>query len=486
MLTQNEWTFIDFITSLDIVPGLSETGYALNILAPNTVAALPNRISKTLLASYGRLIGGIRFQSNFLAQNGILFYDTGVEQLAIGIDLFTGFISVYLGLFTTKIQTSTTPISIGTVHVLEWDITFGLHGAGGYTLYLDGVELMSFVGTTISTANASANGIAPVSYNVQNVGSSFVIDDFYLFDDTTLFNNAVLLSNPRVETQFPVADHQTQFTNIGNIIGVAFSTIPGSTNAPGANKLFLRQFTPNVNCTLNSVAFIPEATNGGANFKAVVYSDSTSVPGSLLSSGPQTIGTVAGAPFTANLTTPQNLTAATPYWIGFITDTSVLMAEQDTSTKGTVANNTYASGAPGTAPSMTLNQPSWVLWGNCTGATTNWESEAVNPPPGDISSIQSGVAGTEDLYGFAALSVDVVDVYTIAVKGHAKLATPGARTLSLPTKSSSTTGLGSNPSLSPNTAYGWFGSYFDVDPNTSTTWTPTAVSNSFSGPKVAT
>ena len=161
-----------------------------------------------------------------------------------------------------------------------------------------------------------------------NLSNTLQLDDLYLFDTTTSFNNAVLNTNPRIETQFPVSDSTVQFSFGAAILGNAYS-ITSNTNAPGANELFLRSFTPGVNCTIASVSCVPEATSAAANFEAVIYSDSGGAPHSLLSGGSQVTGTTLGTTLTGPLTTPQSLTAGTPYWLGFITDTSVVLAEVD-------------------------------------------------------------------------------------------------------------------------------------------------------------
>ncbi len=134
----------------------------------------------------------------------------------------------------------------------------------------------------------------------------------------------------------------------------------------------------------------PGATSETAKFKAVAYADSTGAPGSLLSSGTEVVGCTSGSTLTGALVTPQSLTAGTPCWIGFITDTSVILQQADSGTSGYKASNTYASGAPGTAPAMTGGQASWLLYGNVSGITGhNWLELDNNPALGDLSSVYS-------------------------------------------------------------------------------------------------
>lgn len=121
---------------------------------------------------------------------------------------------------------------------------------------------------------------------------------------------------------------------------------------------------------------------------------------------------------TGALITPQSLTAGTPCWIGFITDTSVVLQQADAGTAGSKASNTYTSGAPGTTPAMTGGQASWLLYGNVSGITAhNWLELANNPALGDLSYVYSDAVNDEDLFTFDALSVNPDAIYTVAVKG---------------------------------------------------------------------
>lgn len=491
LLTQNRWTSVlnsGFNSgNFFIIPGLSETGYALVMQV-----GFGPVLSKTLRTSYTRLIGGFRFLSTLQATSGVAFYDGPDAQVSIGVDALTGLITVYAGQWSTVLGRSQFSVSGNTIHYLEYDITFGLGGSGSYQVWIDGVSVVNGIGGTQQSCNASANVFQLASVSAGAGGQSFMAyDDLYLFDSTTATNNQVVLANPRIESQWPIADYQKQFANIGNIIGVAFSEMSlttGIQDAPGANTLFLRQFSPTVNCNINAVSILPgpSSTNNIVKIKAVIYSDSSGVPGTLLSGGVETVGSLGSIPMTSSLSSPQALTAGTPYWIGVITDTAVsLSLETDQTKKGSKVANAYASGAPSTAPTMTANQASWVLYGRCTGAATNYQSMAVDPPAGDVSSIQSSTVNNEDLYTFPALSSDVTNVYGVMVSGHARLAATGSRTIDLRTLSNATDSGGSITGQTPQTSYGWFDTFLDLDPDGNIGWTRTSLGLAKSGPKVA-
>jgi hypothetical protein len=477
-LTAGEWT-ASAVGTLTIVAPLSATGNALQLAY---TASASSHLSKTLAGSYSRLIGGIRFSSNLAtAQAGLAFTNGGTTACTITINT-AGTISLRTGTASgTALATSSASVSANSTHYLEWDITFGASSA--YQVWLDGVSAFSGTGNTGNSAT-TATGISFIT-NTSSV--TIIFDDLYLFDSTGGANNAVLLTSPRVETQFPNADSSVQFGFGAAILGSASQRVT-ATNAPGANELFLRSFTPTQAGVLQSVSCIPGATSAGANFKGVAYSDNSGVPNSLLSSGSQVTGTTNGTTLTGALTTPQTLSAGTAYWIGFITDTSVVLQEVDSTTTGQKASNTYGSGAPGTAPTMTTGQASWIIYGNLTGVGVNNYEEAIpsnqNQPVGDPSYVFDSTSGHEDLYNFPALSVTPSAIYTVSVKGYAKRSDSGARTVSLRMKSSGTDSGGTNTGQTPGTTYGWLDTLFDTDPNTSAAWTPGNLNAATSGFKI--
>jgi hypothetical protein len=225
---------------------------------------------------------------------------------------------------------------------------------------------------------------------------------------------------------------------------------------------------------------MPGASSGAANYRGVVYGDTAGAAGALLSSGTQVTGVTSGTATTLPLTTPQSLSAGTQYWLGFINDTSVNLQQTDGSNLGYRAANTYASGAPGTAPAMTSGQFSWLIWGNLTGITgNNWYESAQQPPSGPYSYVFDATVGHEDLYNFAPVASPTV--HAVAVKAYTQKSDAGTRTVSMRTKSGSTDSGGSLTGQAQGTTFGWLGSYFPTDPNTSAAWTVAALNAATSG-----
>jgi len=473
LLTAGEWSSTTGPPTLAIVAGLSATGYALQI----TGAAVS--INKTLPGSYARLIGGLRFSSTLAGVCGIQFIDVASNQAGICINS-AGTIAVRSGSYSagTILGTSTATITASSVHYLEWDITF--NNAGSYQLWLDGVSILSGSGDTTNTANSSASGLQVIA---GNVSVNFVVDDLYLFDASGSANNAVLLTSPRIETQFPTGDGSTvQFAAGAAIVGSSVSRIAAA-QGMAVNQMRLRPVTPAVNCTINAVSISPVATNASIQLRPVIYSDSAGLPNSLMSAGSTVTGITPGTHRTMPLTTPQALTAGTQYWIGVMNDivlASSLSGLDGTNTDRTVTAS-FASGAPGTA-SGTAAAVAAVIWGNVT-ASANWYTQQ-SPPQGSQSYVFEANVGEEDLYSYPALSATPSAIYTVAVKASVSKSDAGAKTVSLRMKSGATDSGGSAGALAPGTGYGWLTTLFPTDPATAAAWTLAALNAAQSGVKV--
>jgi len=480
LLTQGEWTSAASGT-FNIVAGLSSTGYALSL----GTAALAN-ISKTLPANYGRLIGGIRLSAiNLTANSGIQFSDAGTNQCGICLTASTGTFSVKTGSYTsgTVLGTSAASLTTGTIHYLEWDITFAT--AGSYQLWLDGVSILSGSGNTHGSANNYANQIALTNANASTI--SITYDDLYLFDNTTTQNNAVLLTSPRIETQFPISDGAVQFAVGASTLGNNVSRAGGSYTPP-ANNLYLRAFTPTRSCTLSSISVLGGSTSSATiNVKPVIYADNAGSPngGALLSTGSAVTGVTAGTVQTYPLTTPQSLSAGTQYWLGTIADTSPanVFALGDTLVSGRTAPSSFTTPST-TCPTSTAGQTTAALWGNITLASpVNWYEHS-NPVQGTSSYVFDATVGHEDLYNFPPLSVAPAAIYAVAVKGNVAKSDAGAKTVSLRTLSGGTDSGGSLTGQAPGTSFTWLTSLFPTDPTTGAAWTSTGLNAAQSGMRV--
>ena len=473
-----DWTQIFPGTSsvgCSIAAALSGTGMSLEMAS---TAALTNGagISRTLPGSYARCTGTCAINNALYGPTGVIWLSSGTAQLSFCVNTL-GQVEVRRGSFSgTLIATSAFAGVANSTHTYSWDFTFN-SSSGVIKVYIDGVIDANLNLTSQNTGSANSVNTVELATGSGQGGSPppVYFDHYYArYYPSGGGVDAPPLNNPRVATDFPNSDQSVTFTPTAGVLGSDYS-ITGNTNAPGANELALRKWTPNVGATINSVGIVPEATSAGAKFKGVIYADNAGSPtgGSLLSSGTEVVGSTSGTLLTLPLVTPQSLSAGTPVWIGYITDTSVVIAQVDTTTVGQKAANTYASGAPGTGPSMTTGQPSWIIFGNLTGMAHNWPQVSngfSNYGLGLPSYNLSSTVSAQDLFGFPSITGAPPTIVTSAVKAFLERSDSGARTMNLQMKSAGTTGNGDNAGFTAGLTFGWAGSFFDADPNTSATW----------------
>lgn len=153
------------------------------------------------------------------------------------------------------------------------------------------------------------------------------------------------------------------------------------TSAPGANVMFMRKFSADIDCSLSHITIIPQVDSDTAKFRPVAYADNNGVPGILLDAGAEVVGCTGGVHLTAALAVPISISKQVNYWIGFLTDTSLVIAEFDgVLNDGVKATVTYSSGPPVVAPAMTTGQPSWEIYGsNVNAAVLSTDITATAP-----------------------------------------------------------------------------------------------------------
>jgi hypothetical protein len=198
-------------------------------------------------------------------------------------------------------------------------------------------------------------------------------------------------------------------------------------------------------------------------------------------------GIVNNQYLTMPLTTPQNLTAGTQYWLGYMNDILVSGCIQaaDGTGQGRTATSTFASGAPGSAPATTGGANTDMVYGNITLTTpVNFYEVNQQPPAGINSYVFDATVAHEDLYNFPALSTPGAVIHSVAVKGFVQKSDSGTRTVSFRIKSGATDSAGSLAGQALGTSFSWMGSFFPVDPNTSAAWTVAALNLATGGMRV--
>jgi hypothetical protein len=487
-LLTGEWNTVGLTSgaTVSIVAGLTGRGQAIRFDQGSSNSSFLKRDTGT---NYTRAVGGLWFQLPAYPDrqyNMVTFYDNlGAIQGGVGVNS-SGQIVLTQNGGATAVATSVA-VAVGSTHHVSWDFVCG--DTGAFSLYLDNTLVASGTGDFKNTTVGSWRSVQLGVVTGSSTGSAkFIFDNFYVGDDT----GTPFLTMPVVDTEFATADSAVQFTVGAAALGSWFPTVT-TTNAPGANELYLRKVTaPAGGASITAINALMAATSGAAKFKAVVYADNAGTPNAqslLASASVDTVGATASTVLTSTLSAPLALTGGTSYWIGFITDTSVAMFVADASTNGVKAANTYTSGAPGTCPTVTTGQNDWCIWGTLTGVNNNTFEVNQQPTPcfygGDYSYVTSSTVSNEDLYTFANLGASASVIYATSVKAYMRDSDTGARTVTLNTKSSTTDSTGSAAATQPLATYQWMGSYFTTDPNGSIAWTATNLNAAKSGFKVA-
>lgn len=474
--------------SIGVSPSLLGGGGALTMSLNSANFVVSAELSKNLIGNYARTIGGCVFQASLTTDtvHGWTFTDNFTDQLSLVVNSLGRFELRSGGYSGAIIATSGESVVNGSIHHVAWDFTF--HATLGVAkVWLDNVLTtidLSGVATCVSANNYFNILKTVVGAFTTAVSNSLTFDHFYSQFFLASGGSEVPPDSPFIDTEFGSVDVSVDFTPVTGVLGAA-SSLTTATNAPGANRLMLRKYTPDVNCTLDSIGLLPAASSGTVKAKGVAYSDNAGAPDSLLSSGTEVVGMVSGTILALPLTSPQSLTAGTPVWIGYITDTSIALHQEDTGTEGYSAANTYASGAPGTAPGMTSGLASWLLWGNCTAMAHNWAVIDENPQLGSLSYVASSTVGAQDVFGVPAQPVVPQNIYTVAVSIVTAKVNAGTRTIDLQVVSGATTDAGDNPGQAPAVSIGWIESYYKTDPNTGLAWVPADLDAAYIGYKIA-
>jgi hypothetical protein len=460
---------------------LSGTGNALVVVRTGVAQAFLNH---SLSANFARCIGGFTIKPSVsIAFQGIQLWDSATQQISIGMNASGQCVVLRGGPAGTVIATSVEVGTPGQVHYVAYDVT--VHNSTGIIkVWLNNLlTTINLTGQdTAATANNFFNGVGPGINSGANIG--FPIDHTFYFCYTASGGTEVPpLTSPVIETQFGSSDSSKQFTQTAAVLGNDLSAT-NTTNAPGANQLVLRKFTPAVNMTLNSVGLVPAATSATVKFKAVFYADSAGSPAALTTTGTEVVGCTSGTVLALPFGAGQALTGGTSYWIGYITDTSIAIQQDDTTTLGQKKANTYTSGAPNPAGAMTSGQASWLIWGNCSGAASNYVAtnrHYVTPRSYNSDS----VVGHKDMFNFPALSGTPVSIYAVTVRAAMSKSDGGARTVNLKTDSGGTLSNGSAPGLSPPLSISYQSSNWLLDPNTGLAWTSAGVNAAKGGYEIA-
>lgn len=474
-LAAGEWTGTLFnFGTISLGSALAGTGYSIRQTAGT---AQDNQLWKTFPLAYPRIIGGICYQCDAAGTSlgtGISLMNSSSAQISFAFNS-SGQLVVRRGSSGgTILGTSSQVFSLGSPVFIEWDIGFD-SGTSGYMKFYFNGGLDSGLNLSGITTGLSCNRI---QFQGANNGIH-KMDHLYIWGyNATGGSDTPALTNPIIVTSWADADDTVEFNRIADTVGEPLATVNTTTSAsPGANQLVLRKYKTESTGDLNSVSMRPATTSSGALFKAVIYTDngSETAPGTLIAAGTETTGSVSGTPLTMPFSSAVSLSDNTTYWIGYITNTSITVYATDDNLLGYRAGNTYTSGAPSTAPTLTGSQTSWSIWGNLTNTNKNYSAINNGVYGGTQSMLQSAVVGAGDLYNFTDITGSPSTVYSVAVKAYVAKTDTGVRSMNIRAKYGDTEGTGDNPGFYLSTTDLFYSSYFKTNPKTGLPWTPAEV-----------
>lgn len=426
-----------------------------------------NVLSKTLPANYQRCVGGCYMgnnQNSSGAPTSVRFGDANTPQCSITVNM-DGTISLRRGTQSgTIIQTySSKPLSAGQMACIEWDIT--VHNTTGIAkIWRNGELVINLTGQDLgSTANNYYNQI-----ELTGMTNGFhYYDHFYSWHYLASGGSETpCLTMPVIETNVASADDTIASTVGGVTIGDTGQADSSSVTS-GTNRMYLRKVTSDVAGSISSIVLFSTTTVAGCKIKGVVYADNAGIPGALLGTGTEVVGTVASADLVLPFGSPPTIAAGTSYWIGFIADLQPNF-RTFSSTAGVVYSRTYTLGPqdPGGVGTASFE---YAMFATVTGVTTKFAA-LNNDFPSAYSYNVLAAAGDKDLYGFPDLSVTPETIYSVAVKALALRSDAGARTVEVRTKAGATENAGSAAAITPGTTSTWITSYWPLNPDTGLAW----------------
>jgi hypothetical protein len=135
-----------------------------------------------------------------------------------------------------------------------------------------------------------------------------------------------------------------------------------------ANQVFLLPIVPDGAMLMQSVSFVPTATEAAVKFQAVVFSDLNGEPFELLGVGEEMTGVTANTLAFSLFTNGVSVISDSTYWIGIAIDATIYVTIAEATNTGKFFTNTYSNVAPETAPATTAG-PTWQMWADLIGSS---------------------------------------------------------------------------------------------------------------------
>jgi len=373
----------------------------------------------------------------------------------------------------TTVATYTGAVTAANVwYAFEFEITVH-NSAGTFAVRKNGSTSNDFSATSLNTRGGTANAYAnKLAVGMGTILSTHVVDDLFWQSSAA---TGTWLGDIRCYTRYPASDSSVQFSRPSP---VAITSAIASTLSDVANDARFIAFTATFTGTIGTAILYANA-GATANVKTTIYDNTAAnVAGLPLGSANVLVNPVAGAN-TVTWASPVAVTAGTTYWLATDVDATVVWVTGN-SANGSKATITYAS-FPTNNPTINASNASLRYIINIT---PSFNYQFVNETTQDTTTsyVYDSTAGHADFYGLATATSTPSTVVAVTTRGYMSKSDAGTRSAAVQMKSGATTvasttlGLGSD--------FGWFWRTDTVDPNTSATWTASAVNSITVGPTV--
>lgn len=153
-----------------------------------------------------RTVGFAIYLTSMPAANTVMlqYMDAATEQISVR-SASASLGTLLISRNGTTLATSTSGLTTGAWHYIEFQATIGSGTAGSYTLKVDGVTWLTASGVN---TQASANATTNILVIYATAGSTATVDDVYVLNSTGSVNNT-FLGDSRVVTALPNADGTT-------------------------------------------------------------------------------------------------------------------------------------------------------------------------------------------------------------------------------------------------------------------------------------
>jgi hypothetical protein len=423
--------------------------------------------------------------SGSLEVQGLRFYDGSTVQCSI---IFTtgGDIKVYRGDRGTLLGTYAGAWSANAWTHMQFKVVID-GTAGEFHIRKNGNTVDDYTLTGVnnrSTANNYANKWDTYKVN-SSPPSNIKIDDLAIWSGSGSGNWSDWMGDFRAVQIMPNADTTDKhFTPNAATIVVGNPVTGGSRTFNADVQETVGSINSTFACTVSKATLnFNSAATGHVNVAIFDALGGAGAPGSVITNGTATAVTnPASGLVDFVFATPPTLAANTLYWVMVIPDASIVLKNTGGANVTQYSESrTYASGFH--SP-MAATGGVWPLTYSTLTTSPSGNFAYVQEPQedGSLTFLTDHTPGDFDLYANGGLPTTPLSIFGVSVRAFMCKSDAGARTGTIRLKSNTTSVDGATAALS--TTFQNLVMYQDTDPDTSATWTATAVGNLKFGPKV--